>query len=363
MKRILFIVLIAFIVLGLMISCRPPELEGAFVDYNAGRYDNALALAEDASKKYPDNAEAWFLLGMIYGKKSNFDKMVGAFDKSLAIGPAHKADIVQEKNYHFQTKYNDAVSKYNAYTKLSDKTTEKAQKIINSAIADFTSSTTIKPKDYNGQRLMAVCYSIIGDSDKAQSSYQKLTEIYPDTASSWLDLGSHYYNQQEYDNAVESLKKATKIDPNNSEALTYLAQSYDFGKKREKAIDAYKNAIKVNPEEKALPFNLGLLYIKAASDSTVEKNVQKEYLNESIVFFQKVIDLDNEIKESYQLKSTAEIRLENWEEAKNTILAGLEFFPEDGDLWTNLGVCYARLGNKEKAEEAFAKAKEITGEE
>ena len=41
MKK-LFLLFVPILVLALLSSCRPPELEGAFVDYNAGRYDNAL---------------------------------------------------------------------------------------------------------------------------------------------------------------------------------------------------------------------------------------------------------------------------------------------------------------------------------
>jgi len=100
MKKALVALFSLIILLSVLVSCRPPELEGAFVDYNAGRYDNALKLAKGSTEKYPANAEAWFLLGQIYGKKSMFGEMADAFDQSLKVGPAHKAAIKNEKLYY-----------------------------------------------------------------------------------------------------------------------------------------------------------------------------------------------------------------------------------------------------------------------
>jgi len=254
------------------------------------------------------------------------------------------------------------VSKYNAFTKVEDQSTDKAKKVLQSAIVDFKNAIAIMPKDYSSHKLTAVSNTILKNNDEAVLYYKKLTSLYPDTVLSWLDLGVFHYNNRDFDDAIVSLKKAVEIDPQNPEPITYLAQSYDFSFKRDPAIKAYKDAIKVNPEEKALPFNLGLLYIKSANDSTVTKDAQTMYLKESVGYFERVIELDSEIKEAHQLKSTAQIRLEDWDGAKNTLLIGLELFPNDPDMWTNIGVSYARLGMKDEAEAAFNKAKELEGQ-
>jgi Flp pilus assembly protein TadD len=362
MKKTLVTLFSLILLLSVLVSCRPPELEGAFVDFNAGRYDNALKLAKESTEKYPNNAEAWFLLGQIYGKKSMFKEMTDAFDQSLKIGTTYQDKIKNERLYYFQTKYNDAVSKYNAFTKVEDQSSDKAKKVLQNAIVDFKHSIEITPNDYSSHRLIAVANNILNNEDEALLYYIKLTELYPDTVSSWLDLGIFHYNKRDFEKAIVSLKKAVKIDPQNAEPITYLAQSYDFSFQRDPAINAYKEAIKVNPEEKALPFNLGLLYIKSANDSTISTDMQTMYLKESVGHFERVIELDSEIKEAHQLKSTAQIRLEDWEGAKKTLLKGLDLFPNDADMWTNIGVCYARLNMKDEAEAAFKKAKELEGE-
>ena len=61
MKSLHLLLILGLLILSLSVSsCRPPELEGAVVHYNAGRNDQALTLAQEATEKYPDNPEAWF---------------------------------------------------------------------------------------------------------------------------------------------------------------------------------------------------------------------------------------------------------------------------------------------------------------
>ena len=58
MRKILAFLIFSVFAVYLLTSCRPPELEGAYVDYNAKRIDSAIELAKEATDKYPDNAEA-----------------------------------------------------------------------------------------------------------------------------------------------------------------------------------------------------------------------------------------------------------------------------------------------------------------
>ena len=71
MKKIIITIMVTFTMMFIMGpgGCRPKDLEGAFVHYNASRYDEALVLAEKVTKEIPTNPEGWFLLGKLYGQK------------------------------------------------------------------------------------------------------------------------------------------------------------------------------------------------------------------------------------------------------------------------------------------------------
>ena len=144
MNKLVLLFAVTIMGLSILTSCRPPELEGAFVDFNAGRIDNALVLAEDAAKKYPDNAEAWLLLGRLYGKKDRIAEMVSAFDKSVALSPQYANEIKTERAYYFQTLFNGGLTNYNAFLKAEDRASEKAIKTIEKAISNFKCANVIQ---------------------------------------------------------------------------------------------------------------------------------------------------------------------------------------------------------------------------
>ncbi|MGD9487473.1 MAG: tetratricopeptide repeat protein [Calditrichaceae bacterium] len=358
MKKTILMIFSSLLILSVLSSCRPPELEGAFVDYKAGRFESALVLAKEATEKYPSNPEAWYLLGELYGKQGDIKEMVGAFENSLKIGPQFKPQITESRNYYYSTEFNKGVGNYNNFTKLEDKKSDSAVKLLNAALVNFNNVTFLK-NDFRVNELIALCYTLLDDKENALNSYKSLTVNFPDSVASWVELGTYFFNGKQYDDAITNYKKAIELDANNAEAITYLAQSYDFLNRRDEAVEAYNKAMQINPQEKAFPFNAGLLFIKAGNEEGIDENLQKEYLAKSIDYFAKALEIDANLKEAYQLKSTSELRIGKFTEAKSTLLAGLDIYPEDGSMWYNLGVSYARLNEKTKSEEAFKKATEL----
>ncbi len=357
MKRLMLLA-IPILVLALLSSCRPPELEGAFVDYNAGRFDNALKLAQQATQKYPDNAEAWYLLGEIYGKKEMYKEMKHAFDQSLKLSPQFADKIKQAEMYYFGNLFNRGVNAYNTFTKMPDRNSEEAKKKLEEAINYFKMANIVKP-NYKAIDLVALCYSLEGKKDSAMAYYTKLTLEYPDSADSYVKLGRYQLLNKDYKGAIKSLEKSFKIDPNNATAIQIIAEAYDRDGDTQKAIDAYQKAMAINPKEKAFPFNLGLIYFKLSTDTSVSKEKQKEYLQKCIDAFAKVIQIDPTMKEPYDFKSNCEIQLKKYDEALLTLQEATKRFPDVGAFWFNYGVVLTHLNKPKEAKAAFDKAKEL----
>ena len=351
-----FIMLISLIYV--FSSCRPKDLEGAFVDYNAGRFDQALVLAEKVTKEHPENSEGWYLLGELYGKKDRIPEMVNAYNKSLEIDQSFKSKIDVSMQNYYAKKFNSGANNYNEFIKAEDPTSEKALKTIEQAIQEFKDANTIKP-DFRAVNLIAQSYKMIDKNDEALETLNMLTKDYPDSAKAWVSVGKFYYENKEYEKAVSNLEKAHKIDPNNSDALLFLAQSYDLMENPEKAIPAYKEALKVNSEDSAIPFNLGLLLYKAGIAKDVAPEQKNEKLADAITYLGKAIELNPDFLSSYQLKGNAELLLAKYDAAKVTLEAGVEKFPEDAQMWNDLGICYTQLNDKDKAEAAFKRADEL----
>jgi len=342
-------------------SCRPPELEGAIVHLNAGRDDQALELAQEATVKYPENPEGWFLLGRIQGKKGMVKDMVTSFDKSLGAGNTFTKEIELEKNSYFGKYYNEAVSSYNAYIKLEDRESEKAKKLLNSVIENFQNSLLIK-NDYMAHRLIAVAYQYQGNNEKNLEYLLSAKDAAPDTILAYIELGYYYTAKNNYQKAAEYLEQGLAIDPDNVQCLTMYAQTLDFADRKDEAISAYKNAIAKNPNEKALSFNLGLLLNKQANAIEDDEAKKKTLLEEAIVYFRKAYEVDPDLKETYDILSTLLLQLQRYEEAQEILDEGVKRFPDSASMWQNYSFLHAKLGNTEKANEYYEKSKQLSGE-
>ncbi len=358
MKRFVFLLLASLLVLSILSSCRPPELEGAYVDFNAGRFDSALENAEKAVKLYPSNPEAWYMLGRLYGKKDQFKEMVNAFDKSLEIDTQLEAKIKEEKNYYFQTVFNKGVGSYNKYVKEEDIKSEKAQKILAGSLDNFLDAKTIR-RDYSVSKLIARAYTLLEKKEEAVSEYNEMTNAYPDSAYPWLELGKGCFFADDYKNAVPNFEKCLEKDAGNIEAISFISQAYDKLEDTENAIKAYEKAIELNKTEPAFPFNLGLIYNRMANKEGLNEDIKKGYLQKIADNFAIVVEIDPEQKIGYEMKSYAEIQLKKNEDAIKTINTALEHFPNESSLWFNLGVALTNNGDKIEGKKAFDKAEEL----
>lgn len=360
----IYSMLLALVLLSLAVlmnACRPPELEQAVIDYNGGRFDNAYAEAKVATEKYPDNEEAWYYLGELQGRKGQLKEMIESFDKSLALKETYKNEIEMAKKNYFSKYYNDAVSAYNALIKIEDKQSPEAKKKLDLVIENFNNVLHVR-NDYMANRLISVSYQFLEDDENALKYLVAAADADPDTALAWLDLGYFYQRNKDFIKAAEQFKKGIEVDPENSECLIRHAESLDLADLKEEAVVAYKKAYEKVPTEKAIPFNLGLLLFKQATSLDANDANRKPIMEDAAFYFEKAKELDPEIKEIYDLLGTLLLQLEKFDEARELLEKGVEIFPDSSSVWQNLSFLYAKMGDKEKAEEAFERSKMLQGE-
>jgi len=361
MKKYYFLFFIFMLILSLALtSCRPPELEGAIVHFKQGRTDQSYGLALEATNKYPTNAEAWFWLGKIQGKKGMIEEMMVSFNNSISIEKTFEGEIELEKATYFSKFYNDGVSTYNSFIKLEpeNRKSDAATKTLNTVITDFTKAIMIK-NDFMANRLIAVSYQNLDDSANELKYLEAAYKIKPDTVLTSVELGYYYMQQKDFNKAADYYSQGLTIEPNNVECLTLRAQNLDFAGRQDDAIEAYKIAIEKNPNEKALPFNLGLILNKKANAIENDDAKKKQFYSEAVFYFQKSHELDPELREVYDLLSALLLQLERYPEAEQLLKVGLQNFPESSSIWQNWSYLQARLGNIEEAKKAYERSKQL----
>ena len=97
---------------------------------------------------------------------------------------------------------------------------------------------------------------------EAITAYLKVLEMDPIHAAAHINLGTLYYNRQEYSLAEKHYRSAIQIDPRYALAYFDLVNVLDETGRVEEAIDTYKTAIQLAPTYADAHYNIALAYEK-----------------------------------------------------------------------------------------------------
>jgi tetratricopeptide (TPR) repeat protein len=98
--------------------------------------------------------------------------------------------------------------------------------------------------------------------DEAIGAYQRVLELSPDHAAAHINLGTLYYNQQEFDLAEQHYRNAIESDPRYALAHFDLGNVLDETGRVPEAVQTYKTALQLAPTYADAHYNLALAYEK-----------------------------------------------------------------------------------------------------
>jgi tetratricopeptide (TPR) repeat protein len=97
---------------------------------------------------------------------------------------------------------------------------------------------------------------------EAITTYQRVLEMDPTHAAAHINLGTLYYNRQDYGLAERHYRSAIQIDPRYALAYFDLGNVLDETGRVEEAINTYKTAIQLAPTYADAHYNIALAYEK-----------------------------------------------------------------------------------------------------
>jgi tetratricopeptide (TPR) repeat protein len=124
------------------------------------------------------------------------------------------------------------------------------------AIANFRQALKNNPDNVDAMRFLASVY--VKQERKlidAEALLERATQIAPDFAAAWLDLGHAFRKRAKRMEAIEAYKKATELEPRNGFAWENLASATASAGYPEQAAEAFQRAIAVSP--KLAGFHMG----------------------------------------------------------------------------------------------------------
>ena len=221
---------------------------------------------------------------------------------------------------------------------------------------------------------------------------------YPTNIRAWINLGSHYLKEEDYENAIKYSKKAIELDKKSQEGKEnprnfYPHPYYTLGKvafkKKEykKAYDYYEVALKQDNSYLKTYYGLVELFEKLGEIKKVVKleevilekggiNKEKD-LNLMLKLGKNSIKIGDKKRALEYNRKAYKIAPQNYDvlanlgvaysinnmtvEAKKILRKTIELYPKKDKGYINLGILYYRRGNLENAikimEEGYKKTK------
>jgi len=358
MKLFLKLSLIALTVLSLSLAgCRPPELESAVMEFNKGRYESAKEKAKVATEKNPEVAEGWWIYGIssIETAKSLDDYSTGkhALDKAKELDTKTYGKKAEDYQYsQYGNSYNLSVKYFNQASALTSG--DSANVVLDKVIEKAQIAAIFKPEKAAIYTLIARSYLTMKNTDQAGEYYQKAYEMGPDSLSIQFDLAYFLFSQKKdykgaiiyFDKIVANPKDSEAANTFKNDSYQLLAACYDALGEPEKIKEAYINALSINPDNDKINFNLGTIYFQEQNLADAEKH------------FTSALDTGMDTPEVYLYLGNCRNVLHKYDEAREVLEMGVSKYPDNGEMWNQLGKAYAHLNLRKEAEAAFKKAKD-----
>jgi tetratricopeptide (TPR) repeat protein len=121
------------------------------------------------------------------------------------------------------------------------------------------------PIDPNVAELFARGISLEEDPNsqaEAITTYLRVLELEPQHAAAHINVGTLYYNQQDYPAAEKHYRAAVEIDPRYALAYFDLGNVLDETGRADEAVQAYRTALQLAPTYADAHYNLALAYEK-----------------------------------------------------------------------------------------------------
>ena len=129
----------------------------------------------------------------------------------------------------------------------------------------FRRQAALQPAAAGPASWLGIVHAQRGDDEAARRALRQATELEPGQAEAWYRLGSFLLRKRELDEAEEHLRHALALDPALGRAHTNLGYLLDLRGDRQAALRSFHRAVQLSPGDPEGHFNLGALHAEAHS--------------------------------------------------------------------------------------------------
>lgn len=211
------------------------EKKQALALLEKNQLSEAKVLFTQISEAHPEDAEVWYMLGMVNGMLGLIDEAGDCCRKAIEIRPdladAHRnlGNVLL-----YQGRLDEALNSYREAVR------------INPAAADIHCS-------------LGNLFQQMGRAKEAEESYREALRLNPEFAIAYYNLGNLYLNQWSLDEARQCYEEVLRLDPGNVAAHVNLGNVLKHQGWREEALQRYREVLCVKPDNIEACGNMGIV--------------------------------------------------------------------------------------------------------
>lgn len=308
------------------------------------QFQKALDILNDLKKREPNYTEILRFRHQAYAGLENYNKAIDDVLEYISEEGLTSSLVEILTNYSLH-KYNYVIAKVSAainnnkeriglFLLRSDIYLEHGK--LKLALTDLEVCETLTSDEDNYlQHYIGKVYCEMGLYNKAIEANEKCYLVKNDPAL-FIDIGDCKRLQGKYNEAIALYSKVIELDPLNCFAIYRRAWNNEFLKNYSAALDDYDLCIEIDDEDSYYYLNRGQLLLKMGRKESARSD------------FQKVIELEMEIKPSLNRKQFAYFYLGNTVEAETHNKKILAIYPSKRNFY-NASCLYSLMNKKNEA--------------
>lgn len=214
----------------------------AIQNYLTEKYTEAEAGFKTVIGLDPQKHNAYYYLGMVYGKQEKYELAEQNLDMAIRM---------DAENQDYQR----------AMLNIYEQTDQPDKLVV------LMENLALKNEDEELWLIVANLHDDAGNKVKAKEALNKSLEINPDYVQSVIRLSFLLYEDGEYAEAIPILERAAEIFPDNELVTDRLAASYFKANRINEAIARYENIVKNDPNNAQAYLTVAGLYRTQAQET------------------------------------------------------------------------------------------------
>ncbi|MFO7768722.1 MAG: tetratricopeptide repeat protein [bacterium] len=336
MKKAVLRTMFALVAVAVVaVGCAPPEITSAKIYINNQDYVNARASLEKAIQTYPDNAEAYKLLGDVDIIERKWELAAQHYGSAAELSPSYRQQVERILQSQWVSKFNNSVALMNRGD-------------LDQAYSELEICTTLMPERVPGWMNRAAIHGQRGEIDQAMEMYGKVLELEPEHEVARKNMAFLHFNQQHYQETIDYLEpmRQTLLET-DPRGVNTLAVSYLQTDQRPKAIELLEQALEHDPDNVENVWNMASLYY------------QEGQPEKAFPYWIRSTELNPFNAQAFSLVAFQYIQQEELDKALPYLEKAVELDPNDADSWELLGIYWVRKGEPEKGRAYIERAEQI----